>query len=315
MKHLIRMQRYTIYKMYQERRTQKEIAEYVGVSQATISKELSRNRNSLGHYVVKDAEMFAEMRKERLRKNRKFSKKMEMFVREKIEKYQWSPEQIKGYAKANGLSMVSIERIYQYIRKDKACGGNLYKHCRHKLKHRKRTLYAAGCHHIPNRVSIHQRPEIVENREQFGHWEMDLIQNNKNFILTLVERKSRYLLMEKLEKGKEAMGVAKTVYKLLKQYAKHVKTITTDNGSEFAKHQWIAKKLGANIYFTDPYSSWQKGTIENTNKIIRQYIPKKFDTNNLSFNDLINIQIKINHRPRKNLKFNSPIDVFYNFYS
>jgi IS30 family transposase len=300
--------------MKREGMKQSKIAEITGVSQATISKELARNRNSLGHYVAKDAQMFADMRKERFRYNRKFSRKMEEYIRDKIEKHQWSPEQIKGYAEVNGFSMVSVERIYQFIRADKASGGVLYKHCRHKLKHRKRAIYGnAGVKNIANRVSIHQRPLEVENREATGHWEMDLIQNGRDFILTLVERKSRYLLMEKLQNGKQADGVAKTVCKLLNPYRKNVKTITTDNGSEFAKHLLINEKLNTKIYFTDPYSSWQKGTIENTNKLIRQYIPKNESIKNLYFNDLIKIQCKINNRPRKNLLFNSPSDIFYNF--
>jgi IS30 family transposase len=316
MTHLSQEQRYSISQMKRQGMKQSKIATIIGVSQVTISKELSRNRNSLGHYVAKDAQMFADMRKQRFAHQRKFSKKMESFIREKIEKHQWSPEQIKGYAVNEGFSMVSVERIYQFIRADKAAGGVLYKHCRHKLKHRKRTIYGnAGVKNIANRISIHQRPLEVENRQEMGHWEMDLIQNGKDFILTLVERKSRYLLMEKLPNGKQADGVAKTVCRLLKPYQKYVKTITTDNGSEFAKHQLINQKLKTKVYFTDPYSSWQKGTIENTNKLIRQYIPKNESIKNLSFNDLIKIQFKINNRPRKNLHFNSPSAIFYNFAS
>ena len=241
MTHLSKQQRYSIYQLKKQSMKQSKIAEIIGVSQATISKELSRNRNSLGHYVVKDAQMFADMRKKRFTYKRKFSKKMEEYIRDKIENDQWSPEQIKGYAEVNGLAMVSIERIYQFIREDKANGGSLYKHCRNKLKHRKRNIYGnAGVKNIANRVSIHQRPKEVEEREEEGHWEMDLIQNGKDFIVTLIERKSRYFLMEKLPNGKEATTVAKTVCKLLKPYKKIVKTITTDNGSEFAKHLDIA---------------------------------------------------------------------------
>ena len=314
MSHLSKEQRYSISQMKRNGMKQSKIAEIIGVSQATISKELSRNRNSLGHYVAKDAQMFADMRKERFSYKRKFSKKMEHYIRDKIEKYQWSPEQIKGYAEVNGFTMVSIERIYQFIREDKAIGGVLYKHCRHKLKHRKRAIYGnAGLKNITNRISIHQRPKEVEERQEAGHWEMDLIQNGKEFIVTLVERKSRYILMEKLRNGKEADGVALTVCRLLKPYRKYVKTITTDNGSEFAKHQLINQKLNTKVYFTDPYSSWQKGTIENSNKLIRQYIPKKESIKNLSSNDLNKIQLKINNRPRKNLHFKSPSSIFYNF--
>lgn len=141
-------------------------------------------------------------------------------------------------------------------------------HCRHRLKHRKRPI-GAGVRNIPDRGSIRERPPEVEKREEFGHFEMDLIQNGKDFILTIIERKTGFLIMERLTRGKNAEVVAKTVIRLLKPLKKHVKSITTDNGGEFAKHKLIAKKLHTSVYFTDPYSSWQKGTVENTNKLIR----------------------------------------------
>ena len=300
--------------MYKEHRTQQEIARFIGVSQVSISKELSRNRNSLGHYSAKDAQMFAKMRKERYVKKRKFSSKMETFIRDKLQKEQWSPEQIKGYADKNGLSMISVEWIYHFIREDKRLGGTLYKYCRHRLKHRKRYV-GAGVQHIPNRVSIHERPALINEREAFGDWEMDLIENGNDFIITLVERKTRYLLMAKIPDGKKAESVAKTAVKLLLPYKNHVNTITTDNGGEFANHQWISKKLKALVFFADPYSSWQKGSVENMNKLIRQYIPKKLSIKNLIFNDIIKIQLKINNRPRKNLLFDTPSKLFYNFAS
>lgn len=314
MKHLNETQRYTIYRMHKNKMSQSQIAEYIGVSQATVSKELSRNRNSLGHYSPKDAQMFADMRKERLHRARSFDGSVEAFVRKMLETRQWSPEQICGYAKSQGIPIVSVERIYQYIREDRENGGKLYLHCRHRLKHRKRYV-GAGVSHIPNRVSIHERPSEVESRLEFGHFEMDLIQNGKDFILTIVERSCRFLLMEKLPSGKNARDVAKTVVKLLKPYKRHVKTITTDNGGKFAMHQYVATNLGASVFFTDPYSSWQKGTVENTNKLIRQYIPKNMNISNLNNDTIANILLKINNRPRKLLQYNTPSSIFYNFVS
>lgn len=121
--------------------------------------------------------------------------------------------------------------------------------------------------------------------------------------------------MEKLPAGKNAKDVAKVVVKLLKPYKRHVKTITTDNGGEFAMHQYVASKLGAAVYFTDPYSSWQKVTVENTNKLIRQYIPKDMNINNLNENTIASILLKINNIPRKLLQYNTPSSIFYNFVS
>lgn len=312
MQHLNETQRYTIYSMRKEKKTQSEISRAIGVSQATVSKELKRNKCSNGRYSPKMAQMFADDAKQRSHKPRKLDSDMDAFIRDKIERKQWSPEQINGYCKANDLEMVSVEWIYHLIRMDKANGGSLYKHCRHRLKHRKRYV-GAGVAHIPDRVSIHQRPDSVESRDEFGHFEMDLIQNGKDFILTIIERKTRFLLMERLSNGKNADSVALTVIKLLKPFRKHVKSITTDNGGEFARHRRISKALKAPVFFTDPYSSWQKGSVENTNKLIRQYIDKQMNISNLSYNKLLAIQNKLNYRPRKVLHFVSPASIFYNF--
>ena len=298
--------------MRKDKKTQAEIARAIGVSQATVSKELKRNICSNGHYSPKMAQVFADDAKQRSHKPRKLDADMKAFIVEKIGKFQWSPEQIKGYCDANGIEMVSVEWIYRLIREDKKNGGTLHKHCRHRLKHRKRCV-GAGVGHIPDRVSIHQRPGSVEDREEFGHFEMDLIQNGKDFILTVAERKTRFLLMERLANGKNADGVAKAVIRLLKPFKRHVLSITTDNGSEFARHKLVSKALNAPIFFADPYSSWQKGTIENTNKLIRQYIGKQMNISNLTYNNLLVIQNKLNYRPRKLLSFCHPAALFYNF--
>ena len=298
--------------MRKDKKTQAEIARAIGVSQATVSKELKRNICSNGHYSPKMAQVFADDAKQRSHKPRKLDADMKAFIVEKIGKFQWSPEQIKGYCDANGIEMVSVEWIYRLIRDDKRNGGTLYKHCRHRLKRRKRCV-GAGVGHIPDRVSIHQRPDSVEDRKEFGHFEMDLIQNGKDFILTVTERKTRFLLMERLANGKNADGVAKTVIRLLKPFKRHVLSITTDNGGEFARHKLVSKALNAPVFFADPYSSWQKGTVENTNKLIRQYIDKQMNISNITFNNLLVIQNKLNYRPRKVLAFNHPAALFYNF--
>lgn len=298
--------------MRKNKKTQAEIASAIGVSQATVSKELKRNRCTNGYYSPKMAQMFADDAKQRSHKPRKLDADMEAFIREKMERWQWSPEQIKGYCDANGIDMVSVEWIYHLVREDKRNGGTLHRHCRHRLKHRKRCV-GAGVGHIPDRVSIHQRPESVEGRKEFGHFEMDLIQNGKDFIVTITERMTRFLLMERLPNGKNADDVAKTVIRLLKPFKRHVLSITTDNGGEFARHKRVSKALNAPVFFTDPYSSWQKGTVENTNKLIRQYIDKQMNISNLTYNKLLTIQNKLNYRPRKVLLFNHPAQLFYNF--
>ncbi len=185
---------------------------------------------------------------------------------------------------------------------DKRHGGEIWKHCRHKLKHRKRNkLY--DCSSIPNRLSIKDRPK--EFGKRFGDWEMDTIvgPNNHGAIVTLVEKSTNFLLMKRLPQGKNALQLAKIVVDMLLPYKDFVLTITTDNGKEFFHHQYIASKLSTQIYFMDPYSSWQKGCIENTNKLIRQYIPKSAPLNTFSDTYIAQTQFKINRRPRKKTSF------------
>jgi len=199
------------------------------------------------------------------------------------------------------------------IRKDKQEGVKLYKHTRHRLKHRKRPVNKSIP--IKNRVSIDKRPEIVDTKQRFGDWEIDTIigENNKGAIVTMVERKTAFMMMEKLPKGKNAQELAKVVIRLMFAYKEKVHTMTSDNGTEFAEHQKIAQKLKIEFFFTNPYASWEKGLIENTNKLIRQYIPKKINFETINQQQIKEIQSKINNRPRKNLKFYSPNEIFYRF--
>ena len=185
-------------------------------------------------------------------------------------------------------------------------GGGLYKNLPHSLKHRRRPVNNP----IPirNRVSIEQRPEIVSRRQRFGDWEMDTIVGpcGKGVIVTLVERLSRKMLMAYCPRGKNAKALARIVVSLLRPYEFFVHTITTDNGTEFAEHEYIATKLHCHVYFAHPYSSWEKGLIENTNKLIRQFIPKNTILSSLSAEYISFVQAEINLRPRKLLDFDTP---------
>ena len=314
MKHLTKEQRYIIQTLIKRGYPQKEIAQELGVHGSTIGRELIRNKSKRGLYNADKAHEFAQERKERFAHSRRLTRHVEQFIRNHIEDEQWSPEQICGYCKKENIEMVSIERIYQLIRQDKIMGGSLFMHTRHKLKHRKRIL---GDKRMPikDRVSIDERPEEADDRSKFGHFEMDLIigANQKGAILTLVERKVGHFMCRYLPKGKNAKHVASTVIQMLLPYKDHVQSITTDNGGEFAEHKLIAKRLSTSIYFTHSYCSWEKGQIENTNKLLRQYIPKGMIINKENTKTLSQIQMKINRRPRKKLGFNKPFELFYNF--
>lgn len=314
MSHLTREQRYIIATLHKRGVNQSDISQEIGVHKSTISRELKRNATKTGKYNAETAGIYARERKERFSFTRKFTKEVEQRIRDYLVQEQWSPEQIVGWCKMNHTGMVSVERIYQFIRHDKTNGGTLYKNTRHRLKHRKRPVGQDGSR-IKDRISIDKRPEKVNNREEFGHFEMDLVvgKNHQGVVLTLTERVTRFFFCRFLPEGKTAIKVAQAVNEVLLPYKNHVHSITTDNGLEFAEHKLIAEKLNTIVYFTHPYSSWEKGQIEYSNKLLRQYIPKNQIINQSNTRNLNEIQVKINNRPRKKLNFEKPVKLFYNF--
>jgi len=308
--HLTREQRYTISAMHKEGCTQKMIAKAISKDKSVISRELKRNANFKGKYSFEYAQDMASLRKERLKKPRKLHPWLKKEIIGLIQQ-QWSPQQIEGRFKLEKKPSVSHETIYKIIRKDKADGGTLYQHTRHQFKYRKRPVGKKIA--IKNRVTIDHRPQIVDTKQRFGDWEIDTIigENNKGAIVTMVERQTAFMMMEKLEHGKNAQELTKVVTRMLIAYIKHVHTITGDNGTEFADHQKIAKSLKTKFFFTNPYAAWEKGLIENTNKLVRQYIPKKTNFNEINSQQIKEIQYKINSRPRKKLKFMTPKEIFF----
>jgi IS30 family transposase len=313
---LTREQRYAIFLGRQKGETNKKIAETIGVHPSTVGREIFRNSTPGGKYLWDKAEDKARGRKTRHPGNRAVSEILKWRVKQYLMEEQWSPGQISGYLlKKDGIK-ISHETIYKMIRTDET--GKLAENCRHKMKYRRAASkkYETKATNIKNRISIHERPPEA-NGKRFGDWEMDLIlDKDNNAILTMVERRTNFLLMSKLKYGKRAMPLAKVVRRLLLPYkGALLKTITTDNGSEFAAHEWIKKQLDVTVYFTDSYSAWQKGTIENTNKLIRQYIPKGADISKVTDKKIEKLQAKINRRPREKLNFSTPKIEFYKFYS
>lgn len=308
-KQLTSEQRYTISVLLSKGLKKKEIAEAIGVSNSTITRELQRNSSKRGVYKWEIAQKQAEKRSKRTPSNRAISKAIWSSVKHYLVDEQWSPEQISGYLSKDGIK-ISHETIYAWIREDKRNRGTLYKHLRHRLKHRKKYV-GAGRSCIINRKSIHERPAEADGK-RFGDLEMDTIvgPNNQQAIVTLVDRNTNMLFMKKLKYGKDAKNLALTVIEMLKPIKKKLKTITTDNGKEFSAHEIISEALGVDVFFTDPYSSWQKGAIENANGLIRQYIPKKVSFNDYDDKDIKDIEEKINRRPRKKLGFETPIERF-----
>ena len=309
-KQLTSEQRYTISVLLQNRTKQKEIAKAINVSPSTVSREIRRNSGVRGRYNWETAQANAVQTKRKKPGNHSLDKDVMEEAKCLLITEQWSPEQISGVLAKDG-KYISHEAIYRMIRKDKAEGGTLYKHCRHKLKRRARPVGGRRIS-IPNRTSISERPAEVDGK-RFGDFEMDTIvgRGNHGAIVTLIERSTSMLFMRKLKKGKNAKDLARTVIHLLSPFKEHVKSITTDNGTEFACHEMIGKSLGVTIYFADPYASWQKGAIENANGLIRQYVPKTETFEHVSHQQITKYSKKINIRPRKKLEFKTPYECFY----
>ena len=290
----------------QRKSPRKLIASIVGISPSTLSRELKRNSTPTGKYIWFKAHDKAMARRKRSTINAKLAPELVRGIQQLITGEQWSPRQISGVLKKEGLS-VSHQSIYNIIHNDQT--GELASHTRHKLKYRHRPKYKAFP--IADRTSIHQRPKQADGK-RFGDFEMDLIVDpSHHAILTIIERSTNMLFMTKLRHGKKSEPLAKEVCRLLLPYKKYIKTITTDNGPEFAAHKLITQYLGAVVYFAAPYASWQKGTIENTNKLIRQYIPKQANFDEYTDKRIAGIQKKINRRPRQKLNFRTPKAEFF----
>jgi transposase, IS30 family len=305
-------QRYQIAALHKAGHSNCFIASQLSVHKSTIGRELKRNSTSKQKYNPALAQKFAVDRQKDKPHFSRFSLEMKAYIKTKMENEQWSPDQIRGYCKANQIQMVSHESIYQHVYADMKQGGSLHTHLRTQQKQRrKRTHRKDKRGLIPNRVSIHQRPKIVEEKQRFGDWEIDLIEgaNHKNFALTLVERKSQFALIFKTQ-DKQADTIQTKIINALAPYKELVHTITSDNGKEFANHQYIAKKLQAEYFFADPYSSWQRGLNEYTNKLYRQYLPKKSNLNQYDLQYFVTITNKLNNRPRKLLNYKTPLQVF-----
>ena len=309
-KQLTSEQRYTINVLLQSKTKKSDIAKAVNVHPSTVSREIRRNSGIRGRYNWETAQANAIRTKRKKPGNHSVDDAIKQEAKNLLVTEQWSPEQISGTLAKDGKH-ISHETIYRMIRKDKAEGGTLYKNCRHRLKHRARPVGGKSVS-IPNRTSISERPAEADGK-RFGDFEMDTIvgRGNHGAIVTLIERSTNMLFMRKLTKGKNAKELARTVIHLLSPFKEHVKSITTDNGTEFACHEMISKSLGVNVYFADPYSSWQKGGIENANGLIRQYVPKSETFEHVSHQQITKYSKKINMRPRKKLEFNTPYECFY----
>ena len=310
-KQLTSGQRYQIYGLKQAGLDQTEIAQNIGVNKSTISREFRRNKGQRG-WRPKQAQSLRDERRQACINGKQFSSnewaEVERLIREDL-----SPEQAANRLKLEGELQISHEAIYQHVYADKRDGGDLCKHLRSQKPRRKR--YASGQERrgmIKNRISIDERPEIVDQKTRIGDWEGDTVigKNHQGGLVTLAERKSRYVLAGHVS-SKHAEGVTAVITRLLSPHKKNCHTITFDNGKEFAEHESIAAELQASIYFAHPYHSWERGLNENSNGLLRQYFPKGMELINVTEEQVQKAVDRLNHRPRKVLGFKSPHEVLF----
>ena len=305
-------QRYQIYALLKAGHTLTFIAEVVGKHKSTISREIARNTGGRGYRPIQ-AQRLCDQRKQGKYAGR-FTASDWHFIEHLLSEQQWSPEQICLRLKEDGILEISHERIYQHIILDKQTGGDLHTYLRERVKRRKR--YGSGKERrgrIPNQVSIEERPASAEARDEPGaDWEGDLIigSRHKQAIVTLVDRSTRYTFMAKVP-FKTAQAVHEVICRCLSSVKELFRSCTLDNAKEFAQHEKISEMLDGKVYFAHPYSSWERGTNENTNGLIRQYFPKDCDFTTITDEQIMQVQDKLNSRHRKVLNMKTPNELLF----
>jgi IS30 family transposase len=314
-RHLTIDERESILKMRSEQKDMTHIAESIGRDKGTISRELSRNRCSTGEYKPHLAQRYYTRRRDAAKQPYRLEQngRLRQHVRHKLKQY-WSPEQIAGKLRRDRKADISPVTIYSWIMRDKAEGGKLYKFLRqgHRKRRKKRgSLNNQG--QIPDRRPISERPKAVDKRAELGHWEGDTVvgKSHSSFVASHVERKSRYLLVGRTD-DKSADSMNATTRRLFRKIPlSKRKTMTFDNGKEFAGFKVLEKAVGFCCYFADPYSSYQRGTNENTNGLLRQFFPKGTDFKKISEEEIDKAAALLNNRPRKCLNYRTPHEVLW----
>jgi len=308
-KQLTKEQRYVIKALLQDGYSYRKVAKRIGVNVSTISREVRRNKIAVG-YQAGNADRKARERKRTARKPKVLTEVNIRIIRPYIEN-DWSPEQISGRLKLEGKLSISHESIYKFIYEDKCAGGELFKHLRGKHKFRKK-YGTYGRFKAKGKKSISTRPVEANERARIGDWEIDTMvsSKSKDVLVTIVDRRTRYTLIGK-SSNKTADRVYKATKKCFKDLPGAVHTITADNGVEFSGFRRIEKALNTEVYFAHPYSSYERGTNENTNGLIRQYYPKGMTFRSVHWRELRVIQNKINNRPRKCLGYKTAAEVHF----
>jgi transposase, IS30 family len=310
MKHITSEERHIIDYLIGQKKSPTFIAMELGRATSTITREIKRNCDSRNkEYRSELANKKAASRKSSKRKRCSMTPEVIGYVEAELAKIEKpSPEQIAGDAKRLGIKCVSHECIYQYIWRDKRSGGKLFENLRNKEKrYRKRGAAKDNRGIIKDRTPMSDRPIVVDLRERLGDLEVDLMigKGHQGALLTINDRVSGLLILERLQ-GKTADEVTAAIIARLKPYKEQLNTITSDNGKEFAGHIEIASELNIDFYFARPYHSWERGSNENLNGLIRQYIPKTTNINELDDGFIRKVETALNNRPRKRHGYLSP---------
>jgi len=305
-------ERYAIAALRRRGLSAREIAAELGRAHTTISREIRRNSCTDGAYRPFKASHRTRGRRSRSRRNERIRPDTWAVVEHYL-RLDWSPEQVAGFLRVERILKVSHETIYVHVWHDKACGGELWKHLRQAGKKRRKRYGAYDSRgKLAGKRHISERPPEVEDRCELGHWEIDTVmgtEHGRNSVLTLVERATGYTVMGKLERHCAADAVTRCV-ELIGRHTGRVATITADNGTEFHSYKQIEAATGVEFYFATPHHSWERGTNENTNGLIRQYLPKKTSQAHVTQADCDRIAAKLNSRPRKRLGFKTPEECY-----
>jgi transposase, IS30 family len=305
-------ERYMLAALRKQGLNQAQMARALGRHRSTVCREFRRNCSRAdGHYRPSKAQERANGRRSRSRRNRRFTPQDLATVGELLRR-QWSPEQVAGHLRRAGQLSISHETIYRHVWRDKREGGLLYTHLRgaHKRRRKRYGSYDSRGRLAGKRL-ISERPQEVGAREQVGHWEIDTVMGTGSLdcIATLVERKTGLVLIGKLsDRRKESFN--RRVLRLIRHNEGAFITFTADNGTEFHGYERIEERTGVVFYFARPYHSWERGSNENANGLIRQYLPKGRSMAGLSQRQCNAIARKLNTRPRKRLGFRTPLECY-----
>jgi transposase, IS30 family len=305
-------ERYMLAALRRQGYNQSQIARALGRHRSTVGRELRRNSTKAdGRYRAFTAQERANGRRSRSRRNRRFTVEDFALVDELLCR-QWSPEQVAGYLRREGRLSISHETIYRHVWRDKKRGGLLHTHLRGARKKRRKRYGAYDSRgRLAGKRMISERPPEVESRASVGHWEADTVAGAgaKDCVLTLVERKTGLVLVGKLS-NRTAGGLSRRAVRLIRGSGARFETVTADNGTEFHDYGRIERLTGAVFYFARPYHSWERGSNENANGLLRQYLPKGASLAGLSQQQCNAIARKLNTRPRKRLGFRTPLECF-----